>query len=239
MTSICYTPFKVPRIRVTDVDVNCGVPVTGCSTVVSDGIISIEMTKEYEDREEFFIKNGDGTFCVKQTNPPILKWINLVITLCNVDPELVNIMTSEPLVLDDAPSPRATGFSTQEGSAASASFALEGWTRLASVQGGPACTGGVEYGYVLFPWVIEGTVGDITFENGAANFVVNARTQANTNWGTGPYFVDLSDATATLNNPIPLLTPILPTQHHRMFLTRLAPPASACGCSVLSSLTPG
>jgi hypothetical protein len=238
MTSICYTPFKIPRIRATKINVDCGQPVTGCSTVVSDGIISVQMTKEYEDREEFFVKNGDGVFCVKETNPPILKWINLVITLCNVDPELVNIMTSEPLVLDNNAAPRATGFSTQEGSAASASFALEGWTRLASVVGGPACTGGVEYGYTLFPWVVEGTVGDLTYENGAANFVVNARTRSNSLWGTGPYNVDLSDAVGNLNTPIPLLTPILSTQHHRMFLTRLAPPTSACGCTTLSSLTP-
>jgi hypothetical protein len=238
MTSVCYTPFKVPRIRATKTNVDCGQPVTGCSTVVSDGIISIEMTKEYEDREEFFVKNGDGVFCVKETNPPILKWINLVITLCNVDPELVNIMTSEPLVLDNAPSPRATGFSTQEGTAATASFALEGWTRLSGLTGGAACTGGVEYGYVLYPWVIEGTVGDLTYENGAASFVVNARTRSNSTWGTGPYNVDLSDATANLNTPIPLLTPILSNQHHRMFLTRLAPPTSACGCTTLSSLTP-
>lgn len=238
MTSICYTPFKVPRVRATKVDVNCGVPVTGCSTVVTDGIISIEMTKEYEDREEFFVKNGDGTFCVRETNPPILKWINLVLTFCNVDPELVNIMTSEPLVLDDAPSPRATGYSTQEGSAALASFALEGWTRLANVTNGPACTGGVEYGYTLFPWIVEGTVGDLTYENGAANFVVNARTRGGSNWGLGPYMVDLSDATATLDQQIPLLTPITSIQHSRMFLTRLAPPASACGCQVLADLTP-
>lgn len=238
MTSVCYTPFKVPRIRATKVDVDCGQPVTGCSTVVSDGIISIAMTKEYEAREEFFVKNGDGVFCVKETNPPILKWINLVITLCNVDPELVNIMTSEPLVLDDAPTPRSTGFSTQEGTAATASFALEGWTRLSGLTGGAACTGGVEYGYALFPWIVEGTVGDLTYENGAANFIVNARTRSNSLWGTGPYNVDLSDATATLDTPIPLLTPILSSQHHRMFVTRLAPPASACGCQTLSSLTP-
>jgi hypothetical protein len=238
MTSICYTPFKIPRVRATKVDVNCGQPVTGCSTVVSDGIISVAMTKEYEARQEFFVKNGDGVFCVKETNPPILKWINLVLTFCNVDPELVNIMTAEPLVLDDAPAPRATGFSTQEGAAASASFALEGWTRLASMQGGPACTGGVEYGYVLYPWIVEGTVGDLTYENGAANFVVNARTRAGSLWGTGPYMTDLSDATATLNARIPLLTPISSTQHHRMFTTRLAPPPSVCGCQSLPSLIP-
>lgn len=238
MTSVCFTPFKIPIVRATKVDINCGVPVTGCSTVVTNGIISVEMTKEYEDREEFFVKNGDGVFCVKETNPPILKWINLVLTFCNVDPELVNIMTSEPLVLDNAPSPRATGYSTQEGTAATASFALEGWTRLSGLQGGPACTGGVEYGYTLFPWIVEGTVGDLTYENGAANFVVNARTRSGSNWGTGPYFTDLSDATANLNTPIPLLTPILSNQHSRMFMTRLAPPTAGCGCTTLSSLTP-
>lgn len=50
MTSICYTPWKVPRVRATLLD-SCGAPVTGCSTVVTDGIISVAMTKEYEVRE--------------------------------------------------------------------------------------------------------------------------------------------------------------------------------------------
>lgn len=235
MTTVCYTPWKIPRIRATQLN-SCGQPVTGCSTVVSDGIISVEMTKEYEDREEFFVKNGDGVFCVRETNPPILKWINLVITLCNVDPDLVAIMTSEQRVYDNADTPNATGYSTDEGSAANANFALEGWTRLSNT--GVACTGGVEYGYSLWPWVVEGTVGDITFENGAANFVVNARTHANSLWGTGPYFVDLSDATATLNQNIALLTPIRSTEHNRMFITRKAPPTATCGCTTLSSLTP-
>jgi len=235
MTSVCYTPWKVPRIRATLLNA-CGQPVTGCSTVVSDGIISIAMTKEYEARQEFFVKNGDGVFCVKETNPPVLKWINLVVTMCNVDPELVNIMSAEPLVADDAAPSRNTGFSTQEGAAASANFALEGWTRLSNL--GVACTGGVEYGYVLFPWVVEGTVGDMTFQNDTVSFVLNGRTHANSLWGNGPYFVDYSDSPAGSTNNIPLLTPILSSQHHRMFVTRKPPPASACGCTTLSSLTP-
>jgi hypothetical protein len=235
MTTVCYTPFKIPRVRATLLN-SCGVPVTGCSTVVTDGIISIEMTKEYEDREEFFVKNGDGVFCVRETNPPILKWINLVLTFCNVDPELVNIMSAEPLVLNDAASPVSTGYSTTEGSAANANFALEGWTRITG--SGVACTGGQEYGYVLFPWIVEGTIGDLTLENGAANFVLNARTRSSSPWGLGPYMVDYSDNPAGSTTQIPLLTPILSTQHHRMFLTRLAPPTSACGCQTLADLIP-
>jgi hypothetical protein len=204
--------------------------------VVSDGIISIAMTKEYEARQEFFVKNGDGVFCVRETNPPVLKWINLVLTFCNVDPEMVNIMSAEPLVLNDAVSPVSTGYSTEEGSAANVNFALEGWTRISGA--GVACTGGQEYGYTLFPWIVEGTIGDLTYENGAANFVLNARTKAGGGWGTGPYMVDYSDNPAGSTTRIPLLTPIGSRQHERMFLTRLAPPTSVCGCQQLSSLTP-
>ncbi len=236
MTSTCYTPFKLPRVRATLLT-SCGLPQTGsCSTVVSDGIISVEMTKEYEERQEFFVKNGDGVFCVKESNAPILKWINLVLTFCNVDPELVNIMSAEPLVADNAASPRNTGFSTQEGSAANANFALEGWTRISNA--GVSCTGGQEFGYVIFPWIVEGTVGDMTFQNDTVSFILNARTRSASLWGTGPYFVDYSDNPAGSTTPIALLTPIGSTQHHRMFLTRLAPPTASCGCSALNSLIP-
>lgn len=232
MTTVCFTPFKIPRIRVTKLN-SCGQVVTGsCSQVVSDGIISIEMTKNYEDREEFFIKNGDGKFCVRETTPPILKWIDLVVTLCNVDPDIVNIMTAEPLYTSNDTAATKIGWSTDQDSAFSSFFALEGWTRLSGLTGA-SCTGGTEYGYVLFPFVVEGTIGDMTFENGVANFVVNARTTNNSLWGVGPYNVDLSDATGNLNTPVPMNTPITSTQHHRMFVTRLAPPAASCGCAAV------
>ena len=235
MTAVCYTPWKIPTIRATLLN-SCGVPVTGCSTVVSDGIISVAMTKEYEDREDFFKKNGDGTFCVKATTPPILKWIGLELTFCNVDPDLVNLLSAEPRVYDDASTPRATGFSTQEGSAASVNFALETWTRIADQ---PACTGGIEYGYTIFPWVIEGRVGDVTYENGTADFVItSARTRSGSPWGLGPYMVDYSDNPAGSTTQIPLLTAIGSTQHMRQFLTRLAPPTASCGCQTLTDLIP-
>lgn len=228
MAAVCYTMWKIPRIRATLLS-SCGAVVTGsCSQVVSDGIISVEITPEYEDRQEFFEKNGDGVFCVKETNPPVLKWLNLVITLCNVDPELANIMTAEPLVLDDATSPKATGYSTREGSAANANFALETWTRITN--SGAACTGGVEFGYTVFPWVVEGTIGDYTQENGAANFVVNARTRSNSLWGVGPYNIDFSDNPAGSSTPIKLLTPINSLDHKRQLLVRAPMPTASCGC---------
>lgn len=231
MATVCFTPFKIPRIRVTRLN-SCGQVVTGsCSQVVSNGIISIEMTKNYEDREEFFVKNGDGTFCVRETNPPILKWIDLVITFCNVDPDIVNIVAAETLYTSNDTAGTKIGYSTEENSAASSFFALEGWTRLANASA--LCTGGQEYGYFLWPFVVEGTVGDMTLENGVVSFVVNARTTSNSLWGVGPYNVDYSDNPAGSTTPIPMNTPITSTQHARMFLTRLPPPAASCGCAAV------
>lgn len=231
MAAVCFTPFKIPRVRVTRLN-SCGQVVTGsCSQVVSDGIISIAMTKNYEDRQEFFVKNGDGVFCVRETNPPILKWIDLVLTFCNVDPDLLNIVSAEPLYTSDDVAATKIGWSTAEGSTANVNFALEGWTRLANTA--QLCTGGQEYGYVLFPFVVEGTIGDMTLENGTVSFIVNARTRSNSLWGVGPYNVDYSDNPIGSTTPVPMNTPITSIQHHRMFLTRLAPPAASCGCSAV------
>jgi hypothetical protein len=232
MATVCFTPFKIPRIRVTRLN-SCGQSVTGtCNQVVSNGIISIEMTKNYEDREEFFVKNGDGTFCVRETSAPILKWIDLVITFCNVDPDIANIMANETLYTSDDTAGTKIGYSVEENAAANVNFALEGWTRLANPSAA-LCTGGVEYGYFLWPWVVEGTIGDMTLENGVANFVINARTNSGSLWGVGPYNVDYSDNPVGSTTPVPMNTPITSTQHQRMFITRLPPPAASCGCAAV------
>jgi hypothetical protein len=237
MSSQCFTPWNVPRVRVTQLD-SCGVPVTGdCSQVVSEGIITVELTREYEDRVDLFKKNGDGKFCFKKTIPPILKWINAVMTFCSVDPELVPMLSENPSYLNDADSPVATGYSTEEDGAYTVNFAFEAWTRLGNT-GNDTCVSGGEWGYRLYPWMVEGTIGDITLENDSADFVVNARTQAGSPWGVGPYFVDISQATATAGNPIRMVSPIGANQHERIFVSQMAPPEASCGCrSLVGDLT--
>lgn len=233
MASQCFTPWNVPFVRITQLDA-CGVPVTGdCSQVVTEGIITVELTKEYEDRVDLFKKNGDGKFCFKKTIPPILKWINSVMTFCSVDPELVPMLSENPAYLNDADTPVATGYSTEEDGAYTVNFAFEAWTRLGNT-GSVTCVSGGEWGYRLYPWMVEGTIGDITLENDSADFVVNARTQAGSPWGVGPYYVDISQATATLGNPIPMVSPIGANQHERIFVSQMPPPAPSCGCQPLT-----
>lgn len=232
MASVCFTPFKIPRVRATKLDA-CGVPVeSACSSVTTDGIITVEMTMEMEDREDFYQKNGDGEFCVQEADSPKLKWINLVLTFCNVDPELVNLLTASPLVMSDADEPEAIGYRTRAGVVSTVNFAFEGWNRTA---GSSACNGSqVAYLYNLWPWVVDGVMGDVTYQNGTANFVVNARTRVGSQWGSGPYYVYTSEAAATLGDPEFLPDgPVAADDHHLMFRTFMAPPDSACGCTAV------
>lgn len=234
MASTCYSLLRVPAVRVTKTDA-CGNVVPGNNSVASSGIITIEQSVEQEDRQDFFTLNADGQPCVRDTSPPILKWINVTITFCNVDPEMFNIMTAEPIVLNDAVSPVAVGFRTREGSVNNSSFAFEAWMR---VSGDSNCDGGVNYGYFLLPWVIEAVVGDLTMENGTANFTVTGRTSFNSPWGTGPYNVRLVESGVDAGQPAPLLTAITSLDHRHMQLTTLAPPTPTCGAtSVEGTLT--
>lgn len=230
MATICAAPFKVPRLRATLLD-SCGVPVEGdCSTVVTDGTITVEIAREYEDREDFFKKNGDGVFCVKETDPPILKWINLTMTMCNVDPHLVNFVGGEEVLEDDATPPNVIGFRSTEGASSLVNVAIEVWTRTTGAACGP---GETRFGYLLFPWVIEGTVGDLTLENNAADFILTARTKSGSPWGVGPYTVQQSAAVATLGDPLPFYQVVGSLDHEEWIWTTLEPPVASCGCLAL------
>lgn len=225
MATECLRPIKGVAMRVTKLD-SCGAPVLGAkSQVVSAGMISVEQKINTEDPTEYKLKNANDVLLVNERGKRVLNWIDLTITLGEVDPEMWNLMLGYPIVLDDAATPNAVGSRTREN--VYADFGLEVWTNL----GGQVCAAGfVKYGYTLFPWVTEGQSGDVTTENGTSSFTVTGRTQRSSPWGIGPYNVrrDVS------NNPAKLLSPIDAADHRHLQMTTLAPPATACGAIALS-----
>jgi hypothetical protein len=229
MATRCFVPFKVPKVRLTLLD-SCGtVDESSCSTIATDGIITIEQTATYEDRVEFFTKNADGKFCVQETDPPLLKWLDITATFCNVDPEIVTFMTGQTLVLDNGETPTAIGNDWGTDDASLVNFAFEAWTRVANQED---CADPL-FGYAIWPWGVEGTMGDVTFQNGAANFIARWRTKVGNNWGVGPYSVQRSAAAASLGNPTALQTALASTTHRRFITTFLPPPIGGCGCIAL------
>lgn len=227
MATYCLKPIRGKVMRLTRLDA-CGAPVHGPkATVTSKGFVSVEITMEVEDGTEYQLKGADDTFIVNDRGRPQIKWANVTINMGNVDPDVYNIATGSPLVMNDATIPEAVGFRVRE--AVYGDFALEVWTDLS----GQACAAGVPaYGYLLLPWVKDGIVGDFTVQNELITFpIAQARTSAGSGWGVGPYNVD-NRVNAPVG-PSPLLTAMQATDHLDFHMTTLAPPAATCGAVTL------
>lgn len=229
MASKCPAVVRARRMRLTRLDA-CGVPVIGSSsTVVTDGIISVAASPQYEGGDPIRVLNGSGALCVNVPGNSQLTQEDLTITLCQVNPDAVSIMTGAPLVLDDAtPTPNTVGFRKQCGSD-EVRFALELWSDI----GNQECTTTTkEYWYSLWPLLTNAIYGDYTIENGAVNMVITASAFCNSPWGVGPY--DVINALPG-PAPAPLLTAIGDDDLYHGQVTTLAPPASLCGVSALAA----
>lgn len=216
-------------MRLTRLDA-CGTPVEGvCSTLVTEGFILVTDTANYQDPEDITQSNANGKLCVDDQSDPALRWLDLEIQLCVIDPDAINMITGDPLVTDDAVSPNTVGYRIDQSLTGTANFALELWS---GVPGQPCSVGGfTTYGYHLYPWVKQATWGERTVQNGAYNITINARTQQGSPWGVGPYSIR-RDATvpATLE---PLFTAISSDQPYHFELTDAPLPTATCGCTEL------
>jgi hypothetical protein len=160
-----------------------------------------------------------------------LRWIDLSIILCVTDPFFVNMVTGDPLVVDDAaPTANTVGFRIDSELTGTANFALEMWGGVS----GQACdaAGFPTYAYWLFPWVKDAQWGEWTLANAALTTTFTARAVVGSPWGVGPYDIRRDATTpATLE---PLLAPIDPTTAMHFQATTLAPPTAACGAVELA-----
>lgn len=227
MATYCLKPIRGNIMRVTKLDA-CGAPVHGAKAmVVTDGFVSVELKAQIDNGTEYKLRGANDKYIVNDIGRPLLQWYDVTINFGQVDPELYNIATGSPIVLNDASTPESIGFRLSEN--VYQDFALEVWTDLS----GQACVGGnVSYGYLLLPWVTNAIVGDFTVENGLLTMPVQgARTKKGGAWGVGPYNVNKGFVDGLSK---PLLTSIGANDHADFHLTNLAPPVAVCGAQTLA-----
>lgn len=226
MATICAPLARGKLMRLTRLD-DCGAPVEGTSsTLVTKSFVSVTVTPNYLDAEEISQADANGDLCIDDRSDPALRWLDLSIIMCVTDPDAINIMTGDPIVVDDAtPTPNKVGFRIDGTLTGSGNFALELWSGVT----GQACStaGFTSYGYWLFPWVKDAQWGEWVIENGALTLTFTARSVFDSPWGVGPYNIR-RDATvpATLE---PLLTVIGPAQPVHFEVTSAPLPTPACG----------
>jgi hypothetical protein len=231
MPTVCSNLARGKRARFTLLD-ECGAVVEGpTSTLVTTGFVSVTWTPNYLEAEEITQADADGALCVDDRSDPALRWIDLSIILCVVDPDMVNLITGDPLVVDDAVAPNTVGFRINAGLTGTANFALELWSGVT----GQACSpeGFPAYGYWLFPWVKDAQWGETVVQNGALTLTFTARAVFDSQWGVGPYDVRRDAVVpATLE---PLLTPIDDEDVMHYEVTTAPLPAAGCGAIELDT----
>lgn len=218
MTTQCFNVVRGRRVRITQLD-TCGIPVSGGAGafVVSSGFIQVTLAPDTEKGDEYVQKNANGDLCVNERAQDMLKRLAVTIDWCQVDPDIINLITGFPLETSGL---NTVGFRIQEGRF-NTRWALELWVGL----GDEDCsTSG--YGYVLVPRITGATLGDVKVENSVVSFQTAGYTEKNPGWGVGPFNVIGSPAT-------PLTVPMGATQHALIRTTTVAPPAAACGRQVL------
>lgn len=225
-----FTAFNGRRMRLTRVDA-CGRPIYGVgSQLVTSGFVSIEMSGEVREGTEIEQVNAAGELCLSEKGADQLKWLSVGANFCDIDPDAVVMFNPNNTALTDWQG-NTIGFAESDTQDISRGVAIEVW---ADVAGEDLCddpNASQTWAYFLLPWVVGGTLGDLTIENAALTTTVNSRTKRNGKWGVGPYNI----MAASANTDGPLLAPVGPREHRRVFLTTVAPPEAAAGAQPLSN----
>lgn len=230
MPSEQWKSVRGRMMRLTRLD-ECCTPLAAaapCAFIVSKGFVSVAYSPEISEAEEIEQKAADGSICISDPGCDVLKWINLTLTLCAVDPDILSFVTGAPLVLDSAGN--SVGNRIQTGEACGTNFALEVWTDIPNQD----CTATAkQYGYFLAPCIGSGILGDWTIENDGLNLELTAKARSGGGWGEGPWDVDNSAVPPAVAVPGPLLTPIGALDVLDLHLTTIAPPAATDGCQAM------
>lgn len=225
MPTQCFPFAQGRRLRVTALDA-CGNPTDdACGQVVSKGFVQVSVSSETITGTQIQPLNASGELCYQLRAPDVFTGHNLSIEFCEVDPSLFAMVTNANQVVDWQDD--IVGFETVQG-AATGLYALEVWMGVPGVDCPEEGDEEVDsLGYVLFPSIIPGALGDFTIANDAINFTVAGYTKGNGNWGQGPYDVVAQDA---MNTAGPLIDPVSNLVHAHLQWTSVPAPTEFCGC---------
>lgn len=207
-------------VRITRVD-SCGNPDAGADNgFVDDCWASVLMAPNVQQGTDVDFTSFNGRSCGYKRGCPTFRGFDITGQFFSASPEMVEILTGNPVYLDYNGDP--IGWD-DESVACTAGFALEVWQNVVG-EDCPTEGDGLWF-YWLLPWLTNGMLGDVTVNQEGVNFTITANTRANSNWSLGPYDVQAQDAGNTAG---PLLEPIGSGAHRRGFLTTITPPTAAC-----------
>jgi len=218
----CDLIANLDVVRVTRVD-NCGLPVPGPNAFVSECVASVAMNPNIDEQDDIIYRAANGTLCGVKRGCPTLLGYDLEFNFFQVSPQLTDILTGQPVVVDNLAEPVGNDSCSV---LCQGGFALEFWTELVGANCAP--DGSARYLYTLLPWVTNAYMSDLEIGSEQVTFQLVGSTRAGGQWDVGPWDVVLNGAAP--GTPGPMLTPLGATCHRRMQITTVAPPVPDPDC---------
>lgn len=229
----CPAPLWADVTRITKLD-NCGRPVYGpCSVVVTDSYTQIQYTREIEEGTDFTRRKANGQVCRSRKAPDTLKWWNMQIDFCALDPSLFSMINDKVRPIYDYRG-EITGWAGTYDIASSISIAIETWLELDDP--GDVCEGDTAqgaWGYDLMPRIVNARLADKTYGEDFTMSIVGISARG-VRWGRGPYDVVMNPGDP-VPTPGPLLEPLSSDQADYWDVVTVPPPDPSCGCQPLSN----
>lgn len=212
----CDLIANLDVVRATRVN-QCGAPLVGENAFVSECVASVAMNVVTDTPDDIIYRAANGAICGVKRGCPSLLGYDVELNFFQVSPQLVDVLTDQPVVLDNLAEP--VGWDNCN-IVCDGGFALEFWAELI----GQNCTltGAQKYLYVLLPWISNAYLNDLEIGSDQVTFQAVGSTRAGGQWGLGPYNVVLNGAAP--GAPGPLLTALGATCHRRIQITTVPPP---------------
>lgn len=205
----------------------------GDNGFVSECFSSISMSPVLDEADDVVYRAANGSLCGVKRGCPSLLGYDVELNFYQVSPELIDILTGQPVVVNNLGNP--SGFDSCNINC-QGGFALEFWTELV----GQNCTttGNPRSLYTLLPWITNAYITDLEIGSEAVTFNLLGSTRAGGRWGTGPYDVTLNGAAP--GTPGRMLTPVGDTCHRRMMIVEVPAPTPdpACDYTPVPALVP-
>ena len=127
-------------------------------------------------------RDGCGNICVSITDPDVTTGEDLTLTLCQLDLELIAILTGGEVLLDS--SGEVIGVEAPDPSATAPLIAFESWTK--AYEGSSQVAAPRDNWHWVWPGV-KWNIGNWTIERGVLQVGLTGRASANANAGSGPF----------------------------------------------------
>lgn len=233
MAGTCFTAIRGRRMRITKVN-SLGRPIYGpASQVSTSGFVSVNMSPEIAEGTEIEVLDAAGDPCVQERSCDSLRWITVQIEFCKIDVDLLALINDTWTLLKDCDGV-SVGIAESYRFNCDTGFALEVWTDVTGYKPlDPNAQGA--WLYFLLSFLVGGSLGEETIENGPVTHTLTARTKRGSGWGRGPYNVMCNDPQTRTCGP--LLVPVAEDEPRRRMLVTCPPPAVFCGAQPLNNPT--